>query len=66
MNALPVVDDRLCTGCGDCVVVCPTACLAMDGALPWLPRPADCVACELCVLVCPEGALTLPLDPDSP
>jgi NAD-dependent dihydropyrimidine dehydrogenase PreA subunit len=59
MNALPVVDERRCTGCGDCVVVCPADCLAMGGTLPWLPRPADCIACELCVLVCPEEALAM-------
>jgi NAD-dependent dihydropyrimidine dehydrogenase PreA subunit len=59
MSALPAVDDRTCTGCGDCVAACPVECLAMVGALPWLRRPADCVACELCVLICPEKALTM-------
>ena len=56
---LPLLDETLCTGCGDCVAVCPTACLEMAGPLPWLPRPAACVSCSLCVLVCPAGALAL-------
>jgi NAD-dependent dihydropyrimidine dehydrogenase PreA subunit len=60
MSELPVLDSTRCTGCGDCVAVCPTTCLAMDGGLPWLPRPADCVLCALCVLVCPANALALP------
>ena len=59
MIELPLLDRGRCTGCGDCVVVCPTACLEMAGAVPWLPRPADCVACELCVFVCPVNALRL-------
>lgn len=54
---LPVVDETVCTGCGWCVAVCPTDCLAMDGRLPWLPRPLDCVSCELCVRICPVSAL---------
>ena len=56
---LPVVDETLCTGCGICVAVCPTACLAMGVNLPWLPRPRDCVSCALCVAVCPASALRM-------
>jgi ferredoxin len=56
---LPWLDERVCVGCGDCVVVCPTECLEMAGPLPWLPRPADCVSCAACVLVCPVDALSL-------
>jgi NAD-dependent dihydropyrimidine dehydrogenase PreA subunit len=56
---LPLLDETRCTGCGDCVAVCPTDCLALAGALPWLPRPGDCVSCGLCVAVCPAGALCL-------
>jgi formate hydrogenlyase subunit 6/NADH:ubiquinone oxidoreductase subunit I len=56
---LPVLNETLCVGCGDCVAVCPADCLAMAGPLPWLPRPADCVSCALCVLVCPTRALEL-------
>jgi NAD-dependent dihydropyrimidine dehydrogenase PreA subunit len=56
---IPVVDEALCTGCGDCVAVCPTHCLEMAGPVPWLPRPAACVSCSLCVLICPAAALHL-------
>jgi ferredoxin len=58
-----VSDATLCTGCGDCVAVCPTACLEMREALPWLPRPADCVSCALCGAVCPADAITVPAIP---
>jgi formate hydrogenlyase subunit 6/NADH:ubiquinone oxidoreductase subunit I len=56
---LPVVDETLCTGCGWCVEVCPTACLAMSAHLPWLPRPLDCISCTLCVAICPANALRM-------
>jgi NAD-dependent dihydropyrimidine dehydrogenase PreA subunit len=63
MQELPLLDETRCTGCGDCVAVCPTNCLEMSAGLPWLPRPEDCIRCNVCVLVCPVNALRLaPLD----
>ena len=59
MLELPILDRTRCTGCGDCVAVCPTDCLEMSGPFPWLPRPGDCVSCDLCVWVCPADALRL-------
>jgi len=56
---LPLVNAAHCTGCGDCVAVCPTDCLAMAGRVPWLPRPLDCVSCSACMLVCPADAIQL-------
>ena len=59
MDELPLLNETLCTGCGDCVTACPTACLEMLGPLPWLPRPGDCISCGLCVMVCPVDALQM-------
>jgi formate hydrogenlyase subunit 6/NADH:ubiquinone oxidoreductase subunit I len=59
MSELPLLDEALCTGCGDCVALCPADCLEMAGPLPWLPRPGDCISCTVCVLVCPPGAVTM-------
>lgn len=56
---LPSLDERRCTGCGWCVAVCPTDCLAMAGPLPWLPRSADCISCGACALACRPQALAL-------
>jgi formate hydrogenlyase subunit 6/NADH:ubiquinone oxidoreductase subunit I len=58
-NELPTLDERRCTACGDCVAVCPAACLEMVGPLPWLPRPRDCVSCALCAAVCPAEAIAM-------
>lgn len=59
MNELPLLDETRCTGCGDCVFVCPADCLEMTETLPWLPRPSDCLSCSLCVLICPAQALRM-------
>jgi NAD-dependent dihydropyrimidine dehydrogenase PreA subunit len=59
MRELPEVNESRCTGCGDCVSICPTNCLAMAGSLPWLPRPADCIVCDACVIVCPVQAIRI-------
>ena len=59
MMELPLLDERRCTGCGDCLGVCPAACLEMAGATPWLPRPLDCLSCALCAAVCPVEAITM-------
>jgi NAD-dependent dihydropyrimidine dehydrogenase PreA subunit len=57
---LPVLDVTRCTGCGECVAVCPTDCLAAAGRVVWLPRQADCVGCGACERVCPADAVTVP------
>jgi NAD-dependent dihydropyrimidine dehydrogenase PreA subunit len=59
VSELPVLDVSRCTGCGDCVAVCPTDCLALAGRTPWLPRPGDCIACSACELICPANAIQL-------
>lgn len=60
-----------CTGCADCVPVCPAGCITMmkvdeDSSLPAIaPSVKACVLCnELpCVGACPDGAL---IDPGGP
>jgi formate hydrogenlyase subunit 6/NADH:ubiquinone oxidoreductase subunit I len=56
---LPYLEVCRCTGCGDCVPACPADCLAMNGAVPWLPRPEDCISCSLCALICPVSAIRM-------
>ena len=63
---LLTLDETRCTGCGDCVAICPADCLEMSGPLPWLPRPADCVSCALCAAVCPAEAIAMSSDGHRP
>ena len=55
----PSLDETRCTGCGDCVFVCPTDCLEMAEQLPWLARPDECVSCGMCAAVCPTQAIKM-------
>ncbi|MBS3948260.1 MAG: EFR1 family ferrodoxin [Dethiobacter sp.] len=45
-----------CTGCGACVTMCPTQCIALDSDAR--PRwKAGCEHCMCCVNFCPEAAI---------
>ncbi len=53
-------DDRRCTDCGACVVVCPTEALTLDTESREVSFNADkCVACGICVPVCPPRAMSV-------
>lgn len=56
---IPRLDENCCTGCGECIPVCPADCLEMRGPLPWLPRPMDCISCGVCALICPDKAIEM-------
>jgi formate hydrogenlyase subunit 6/NADH:ubiquinone oxidoreductase subunit I len=58
-RGVPCFDKASCTSCGDCLDVCPAACLTLeeDG----VPRvdAGPCVRCGLCGIACGEGAVSL-------
>jgi NAD-dependent dihydropyrimidine dehydrogenase PreA subunit len=57
---LPEIDTDACTGCGDCVAVCPTGALAMTGGKAVMARPELCIYDGECEPVCTVGAIQLP------
>jgi len=57
---LPVIDGERCTGCGDCVAVCPAEALEMTGGVAVLVRPERCDYAGLCEMICPVEAIALP------
>ncbi|MCC7359732.1 MAG: ferredoxin family protein [Anaerolineales bacterium] len=57
---LPQIDQLICTGCGDCVAVCPTRVLALVGGTALVVQPAACNYCAICEALCPVGAIALP------
>jgi len=53
----PAIDDGLCTGCGDCVLVCPAEALALQDQHVVFSHPEDCRYCGDCEELCPVGAI---------
>jgi len=56
-------DEDECTGCGECVEVCPVDAIAMEGDFPTVDK-GWCIGCGVCVAKCPTGAAKLKLRPD--
>jgi heterodisulfide reductase subunit A len=58
------VEDRSCTGCGNCVAVCPfLACALQDrgnGRFVSRVNKMRCKGCGNCVSVCPNGTMQIP------
>lgn len=51
-------NEKRCTHCGACVVVCPTGALYVDRKTMEVRFDIDnCIACELCVPACPPRAM---------
>jgi ferredoxin len=56
---IPVIDPKKCTGCEDCVEVCPSQGIVMrDGIAVILDKL--CEECGVCVDECPEDAISIP------
>lgn len=54
------VDKDKCSGCGECISVCPGGVFEFDDDGKSEPvRPEDCQECCSCVEVCPEGAISV-------
>ncbi|MDP2729546.1 MAG: 4Fe-4S dicluster domain-containing protein [Dehalococcoidales bacterium] len=59
---LPDIDVERCTGCGDCVVVCPTGAVKVVDGKAVMVSPDVCLYCTDCEPVCPAQAIRCPLE----
>ncbi|MGD8860187.1 MAG: 4Fe-4S dicluster domain-containing protein [Myxococcales bacterium] len=60
---IELLPDR-CTGAAECVLVCPSEVLKMDGRRRKveIARPEQCIQCGACIVQCPEDALRFRYD----
>jgi len=56
-NALAIVDEDECTGCGFCYEVCPTGAISLNRIAQ--VDSSKCIACLSCVNRCPQGAIAV-------
>lgn len=57
---LPQIDQKKCTGCAECVSICPTQALSLSGRKAILVHPDNCNYCAICETTCPTQAIVLP------
>lgn len=57
------MDQDACTGCAECVDVCPVDAITIEDDFPSVDREW-CIGCGICVARCPTGAAQLKLRPD--
>jgi heterodisulfide reductase subunit A len=64
-----VVDEKLCTGCANCVGTCPFDAIAMHKRDMEIDLsqidPLKCTGCGNCVVVCPVKAISQPVGSDA-
>ncbi len=53
------IDKEKCTGCGECVDICPSEVLELKDEKAEVANIDECLGCESCVETCPESAITL-------
>ena len=51
-------DEERCTGCGQCVEICPVQVIRMGGDFPVVDRDW-CIGCGVCAIPCPVSAVKL-------
>jgi len=53
----PVVDHEKCTGCGECVEICPVEVYELQDEKSVPVNAEECTGCESCIEVCEQDAV---------
>ncbi len=56
--ATPKITLDICTGCGDCVELCPSGVVRLVNGKATIVNPEDCDYCTDCETFCPPGAIS--------
>ncbi|MBW1770973.1 MAG: 4Fe-4S binding protein [Deltaproteobacteria bacterium] len=59
MMFVPAVDKDKCTGCGECVEVCPVEVFELEDEKSEPVNADECLGCESCIEVCEAEAITV-------
>lgn len=51
------INEDACTGCGDCIEVCPHPVLELAGGKARIRSRESCMECGACMRNCPHGAI---------
>jgi nitroreductase/NAD-dependent dihydropyrimidine dehydrogenase PreA subunit len=56
-----IVNQKICTRCGECVADCPARIIAMEESVPTIApeKEASCYRCQHCLTICPTGAVSI-------
>jgi len=55
----PEVNSEKCTGCGECVDICPVGVYEIQNEKSVPVNPDECVGCESCIEVCENEAIII-------
>jgi NAD-dependent dihydropyrimidine dehydrogenase PreA subunit len=58
----PIVDQEKCTGCEECVDICPVEVFEMTDGKSQPVNAEECMGCESCVESCEADAITIEED----
>jgi len=58
-------DQEKCTGCGECVEICPVNVIKMEGDFPVVDKEW-CIGCGVYAVPCSVGAVKLVRETDTP
>lgn len=59
-NISPLVNEKKCTGCGECVAVCASEAIRLNPETEKaVIDPAKCVGCAECISTCPYGNIQI-------
>ena len=53
----PTVDQEKCTGCGECVEICPVEVYELQDEKSVPVNAEECTGCESCIEVCEQEAI---------